>query len=316
MHLRPLVLLAILSLNSHAQRDSATLEKNLSFRYDNDFFAATDRYYTQGVFLSCVHPVIARSPSSYLLARLKDPDKAFDRITLEQEVYTPRSIRYNEGNIYYGERPFTAFFLLSHTKQTTQLAKKISLRSQLDLGFMGPSALGEQEQKGIHKALNNIEPLGWENQLSDDIIVNYRVSLSKVIVQSKFLQVMGDLTARAGSLFTDAGIGMRMRIGDAGVFPFYNSSPYKNKGVRIFFSPAVSARAVAYNATLQGGLFNRNNIYTLSSDELSRLIFQASASVAISYYKVCIGFSRSYISKEFANGLDHGWGSCMITYSF
>jgi hypothetical protein len=34
------------------------LESYIRFKYDNDFFSATDRYYTQGIQLSVIHRVI------------------------------------------------------------------------------------------------------------------------------------------------------------------------------------------------------------------------------------------------------------------
>src|SRR5688572_3917157 len=83
----------------------------VKFTYDNDFFNATDRYYTQGVRASLIHPVLKISPVFYALVSLKNSRQYFG-LTLEQDVFTPKSIRYNGGAVYNGERPFTAVFFL------------------------------------------------------------------------------------------------------------------------------------------------------------------------------------------------------------
>ena len=99
-------------------------ENYFSFVYDNDFFNATDRYYTQGIILSLVHPSLRYSPFSYTLIKLKNADRNYHGIQLEQDVFTPRTIRYNKGAIYYGERPFTALFFLSHSLTSMNSEKK------------------------------------------------------------------------------------------------------------------------------------------------------------------------------------------------
>lgn len=83
------------------------------------------------------------------------------------------------------------------------------LQTQLDLGVIGSHAKVEEEQKGIHKALNNIQPLGWENPLANDVIVNYKINLEKGFLNKKHLELMGSSTSRCGTLYNDFRLGIK-----------------------------------------------------------------------------------------------------------
>ncbi len=288
------------------------------FDYDNDFFSATDRYYTQGIRLSLAHSAIRHSPFSYALLKMPNATRYSYILHLEQDVFTPVSIRYNGGAVYYGERPFTAVAFLSHTLRSLRSDKKLALSTQLDLGILGPEALGEEEQKGIHKALNNIEPLGWENQLATDVVVNYRARIERGLISEQHVELNGLANLRVGTLYDDLNAGFFFR---AGTFhPWFASSGFDkgNPGrkFRFWFQGSASVKAVAYNATLQGGAFNKNSIYTLKAGDISRVVSELMGGIVVSYKRLSLEYSKFYITKEFKNGVDHSWGKCAATVYF
>lgn len=293
-------------------------ESYISLQYDNDFFSATDRYYTQGIKLSLINSVIRFSPVSYALVKLKKSNLNYYGLHLEQDVFTPVSIRH-EG-IFYGERPFTALFFLSHSLVSINTANKFLIETQIDLGIMGPNAKGEEEQKDIHKALDNIQPLGWENQLAQDIVVNYRAKIEKGLYNAKNLELMGSGSARLGTLYSDVGIGLNARLG---IFsPYFSSlglenNPTKRKNkFKIYGIAKATARFVGYNATLQGGLINTSSIYTLPSGDVNRIVAECSGGIVIAYKRFSVEYSKFYITPEFRKGVDHGWGKCLLTVCF
>jgi lipid A 3-O-deacylase len=303
---------------ANSQSDSATsvnaTEHYFRFNYDNDFFSATDRYYTQGIQLSFIHPMVRYSPFAHTLIKLKNSKNYFG-FHGQQECYTPRSIRVD--TIYFGERPFTGTFYISHSLTSLNNFKKILLQTQLDLGIIGSCALCENEQKAIHRALVNIQPLGWEYQLKNDVIVNYRVKFEKGIVSKPNIEMMLGTAARLGTLFTDVGIGVNARFGWFDSY-FTNLGLARNKDSRLFKMYLVTkanAKLVGYNATLQGGLFT-SSIYQLSANEISRVVFDAEAAIVVAYKRMSLEYARTYITPEFYKGVDHGWGRCVITVCF
>ena len=302
-----------------AQRDTTALENYIRLNYENDFFTATDRYYTQGIQLSIIHPIFKYSPISKTLIKLKNSSSNYYGITIEQDCFTPRSIRHN--GIFYDERPFTGVFFLSHQLTSQNFEKQIALKTQVDIGGIGKCARCEDEQKGIHRALVNIQPLGWENQLNNDIVLNYRASIEKGIINTKHLQAFAQSTVRIGTLYNDLSTGLNVRFG---IFSNYFKNlglekTYSNNSAKKFKSYIVlksNAKAVGYNATLQGGFFRHDNIYALKSNQITRLVFDAGCYAILAFKHFSVEYGYFYTSQEFEAGVDHGWGKVTFISNF
>src|ERR1051326_8418923 len=77
------------------KNDSVHQYRSFHFIYENDFFNATDYYYTQGIRYEFIFPGIKKILIVKLLPRLhKTNDEQF-KITLNQECFTPLSIRHS-----------------------------------------------------------------------------------------------------------------------------------------------------------------------------------------------------------------------------
>jgi lipid A 3-O-deacylase len=290
-------------------------ESYFNLNYDNDFFSATDRYYTQGIQVQFINRYIKYSPLSYALIPLGKRSKNYYGINMEQDCFTPKSIRYDSIN--YLERPFAATAFLSHMLTSLDAERKQLLQTQLDLGVLGPCARCEDEQKAIHKALVNIRPLGWEGQIAADYIVNYRAKYEKAMIYSKYAELMSNVSLRAGTLYTDGSFGIHLRAG--WMNPYFNNLGVAKSGGRNFqfyVFAKVNARAVGYNATMQGGLINTKSIFVVPDKDISRLVYDGTAGIHIVIKQVQLEYSRSYITPEFIRGVDHGWGRVAFTLCF
>jgi lipid A 3-O-deacylase len=300
-----------------AENDSVGIKRENYFRYnyDNDFFSATDRYYTQGVRLELILNSFVHNPLSKGMFRLKGAANYYG-IGFERDGFTPRSIRHD--SVYYGERPYACVNFLSSFIISTDQEHQQSLFSQIDLGMIGPFTRGEEEQKYIHKVLNNIQPLGWEYQIANDAVVNYTLRYEKGFFMKKHIEFIGMLGVRAGTLYDDISMGGTLRIG---ILNSYFSSPGLTKNSEgkkfqcyVFFRENV--KAVGYNATMQGGAFNKSSFYTLRVGEINRVVGTAYAGIVIAYKRVSLEYTKAYITPEFEKGLSHGWGHCNITVCF
>ncbi|MGZ3900475.1 MAG: lipid A deacylase LpxR family protein [Bacteroidia bacterium] len=304
----------------NAQQDSLNkvlVKNNRYFRfiYDNDFFCATDRYYTQGVMTEFIMPVFSKSPFSKLLICLNRQAQNYYGLRFEQDCFTPVSIRFDTLNRL--ERPYSGTFVMGHFLTTIDPLRKQRLTTELDFGIIGPCAKCEEEQKGIHKALNNIQPLGWENQLSQDVIINYTASYEKAIFSSKYIELIGYTDMRAGTLYDDIGAGLHLRFGKMNSY-FKHLGIIKNASenkFQLYFTAKAKGKIVGYNATLQGGPFS-NSIYEIAPGNVTRAVFFSYMGVVLTYKRLSLEYARTYLTKEFVTGLDHGWGRCNITVCF
>lgn len=315
-----IIFLSITCLVAKSQQDSLNKElvKNnryFSFIYENDFFSATDRYYTQGVITELIMPFVKHSPFSKILIRLNKNVQNYYGLHFEQDCFTPRSIRYDTLNRL--ERPFTGTFAVGHFLISLDPVKKQRLFTQLDIGIIGPCARCEDEQKAIHKALVNIRPLGWENQLNQDIVLNYTAAYEKGLLTGKKLELIGFSEARIGTLYDDVSAGLHMRFGKMNSY-FKHLTVVKNSAnnkFQLFFTAKSKGKLVGYNATLQGGPFSES-IHEIAPKNVTRFVFFSYLSVTLTYKRLNLEYARTYTTKEFSTGLDHGWGRCNISFCF
>ncbi|MDO8999934.1 MAG: lipid A deacylase LpxR family protein [Bacteroidota bacterium] len=301
-----------------SQTDSSSVkikqENYIRFNYENDFFSATDRYYTQGILLSFIHPIIRYSPFSRTLFQLKNAINYFG-IHAQQNCFTPKSIRID--TIMFGERPYTGTILISHSLNSLSKKKKLLLQTQLDLGGIGKCARCEDEQKAIHKGLGNIAPLSWEYQLANDFVINYNAKIEKGVIYRKKFELMSNANFRVGTLYTDFGAGLNARIGFFD--PYFNnlglSQEPESRKFKIYANVKANAKIVGYNATLQGGIFSKD-IYVIDADNVERIVFTGTAEIVMAYKRFSLTYSRTYITQEYHTGVDHSWGGIFITAAF
>jgi len=307
----------IFSFVAPAQKsDSLKKDHYFKLNYDNDFFSATDRYYTQGILAELILPGLKKNPVSRALIKLKNASQNYYGLAFEQDCFTPVSIRHN--TIYYGERPFAATMFLSNFLVSMSEEKKQRLTTSLDLGVMGSCAMCAEEQKGIHKALHNIQPLGWQFQIATDYIVNYRAKLEQGLYTAKHFEFVGFGAARVGTLYDDISLGILFRAGFMNGY-FKNlglTGQVSNKKFQLYVYANAKVSAVAYNATMQGGIFENNSVYTINTKILQRDVFIGSVGIVGAFKRFSLEYTKVYISPEFHNGLDHGWGHVVITTCF
>lgn len=312
----PILSFSIISLYAGSQLiDNSSTFSNIDnksyfrFHYDNDFFTKTDYYYTQGITLEYVHPSIHNFFLSNLLYRGKD-SLSKTGITFNLFGYTPTSI--NSDAILSGDRPFEGSMTLKIFAISTNNEKKERIATALSIGVIGPVALGEEIQTNIHKWTGNKIPKGWKNQVKNDIILNYQVNIEKELLSSEAFILNGTAELRAGTLHDRLSGGFNFIAGH-----FNNPYNYeKKKKVQYYFYGQSRVNLVGYDATMQGGIFNRKSPYTIPSGNISRITFQADAGIVLNFRKLFLEYNQSFFSKEFSTGRNHRWGGVSLGFSF
>ncbi len=300
--LRPLILTA--------QPDQAT---SLKVSYANDFFTGTDRYFTQGIRIELFARAFRKTPVRLLGTLFRENNSASYSLALQQDGYTPTSIQ--RDTLLNHDRPFCGSLFITNSEYIVFEKRKLMLHSQLSLGAIGPLALGYEEQTAIHKAINNVLPRGWKNEIQNDLILNYKLEIQQTMIHHKFLDLIHCSQIRAGTLFTDLGIGGEIR---AGLKKNWNPAAI----VRLKDPPQLFAfarsqlNAIGYNASLQGGLLNRSSVYTIAGSDIQRLVLLAEFGISASYKNIQTNYTQSYLSKEFRTGMAHQWGRFSLVIGF
>lgn len=280
------------------------------FHYDNDYFAASDRNYTQGYSFELVTPYFKNNPANYLFLQPKEVQSRYG-LAIEHIGFTPE--RYDVPEIQVGDRPFAAAIYLKSFVIATDSVNKSRFTSSFNLGIIGPAAFGGEMQIGIHEATGNKTPRGWGNQIKNDLVLNYEIGYEKQLLNYKDLfSFQAHANAKVGTLFTNASIGFNSTIGIINS-PF--SSTKNRSGFQLYAYAQPILKVVGYDTALQGGLFQRSSPYTIDSSRIERLTTQYNFGIVLKTKSLYLEYTGSILSKEFETGNTANWGGIRIGFT-
>ena len=281
------------------------------FHYENDYFTKTDEYYSQGIALEFVHPAIKRFPLSKLLWK---PFKTVTQYGISFNIlgYTPTTIL--SDSILYGDRPYNGGLSLKTFLIQADDVHHQQISTAFSIGVTGPAALGYDIQYNIHRWTKNPLPHGWEHQTKNDIIINYQLNYEKQLISAgnNFL-LNTTAEARLGTLNDKLSGGVNFMAGRFNK-RFLPVTDKKRKAEYYFYSQG-RVNFIGYDASMQGGLFNRKNPYTIAGSNITRLTFQADAGIIVNFKKLYLSYTQSFLTKEFSTGKNHRWGGVSVGFA-
>jgi len=322
-------------------RDSWTF--NLYF--ENDLFSETDQNYTNGLRASWISPDLVDyidDPSlpqwlrslNKRLTFFNSSSKGLQRnlvFAFGQTIYTPEDVL--ATNTVANDRPYAGWMFASVAFQSKNQANLDTL--QIDLGIVGPAALGQEAQDLIHDIRGFDKFQGWDNQLKNelglvllyehkqkvfnevprdgelgfDVITHAGIALGNV---ATYINAGGEV--RIGWLIPNDFGTSAVRAGGDNSAPGVNWDPrfdYPDKWGFHFFA-SFELRAVAQDIFLDGNTFR-------DSHSVSRKVLVADAAVGVSSVigRVKVSYAQVFKSKEFkSQNSGHSYGSLSLSYSF
>jgi hypothetical protein len=273
--------------------------------FDNDIFDYTDYYYTNGISLELYHPAISTSPICRILPGLRNSLNYYGLILI-QNMYTP--LKLEELNVRVGDRPFAAYLTISHQRISLSADRRRKLQSELMLGAIGPASLGGVAQDMIHTNT----PVGWVNQVKNDVVLNYSIRFDQGVYSGKRIEVAVIAGGQAGTLYDNIMTGLYFQVGKTNdrYGSLFQTTPHQKtfKGrIRYYFSLDAKTKLVMYDATLQGGMFNRESIYRLTSDQVKHSVFTGTAAVGLGLGRYSLEAEQVFLTPEFEGGRHHFW---------
>lgn len=310
-----LATIAILAIvyGSYAQE----YKNEFGFKSDNDAYLwyGQDRYYTNGLFVYFRHAIDQQQLKGKL-------EKVTYEISAGQKMYNPLSGYRPDPTTH--DRPFAAH--LFGGIQTNFFYKNESLlKFGLNVGTVGPDALGEDAQDLLHSIVGFYEVQGWNYQIANNFAANANVQFAKLLHRSSdnVVDFTLDTYANVGTTYNGAGIGVVFRAGD--INQLFNSAHYnagisngskteKLKKKEFYFYAKPQLNYVAYDATVQGSLFNDDSPVTFG---VKPLVFAQSLGFNYSSPRFTIDYSVIFQSKEIkSTAKAHQYGSISMYYRF
>lgn len=185
-----------------------------------------------------------------------------------QELYTPSDIKLPPEMIGPPDHPYAGWLYGGFFKEMHQ-ASGARLSAGVDIGCLGPCAGGDWTQTQFHRVIDQPLPRGWSRQVRNEIGIVLHADIAPVRwMHGRSVDLTPSMNARFGNIFTDAGAGLLLRAGRLNMLP--------GQATAHAFLRA-DARAVGYNATLQGGYFSKDDPHTVKP---KRFVGEAQIGVA------------------------------------
>ncbi|MBC7912765.1 MAG: lipid A deacylase LpxR family protein, partial [Pyrinomonadaceae bacterium] len=255
-------LISIISISiSNTFSQTKPHKSEFGFRSENDAYLALgqDRYYTNGLFLT-----YRRATDQSKLT--KSVNKIIWEAEAGQKMYNAQSG--SIPDIKYVDRPFAAYLYAGGSLNWLYNSEN-TLKVTLQLGTVGPSALGKEAQTLLHDIGGFYTIKGWETQIKDELGINAEIEYNKFLYRVKSNDVDFTLTSFAGIGNTFSGIGAGILFRAGSINPLFNSASTNSTISNNAPSTSVNEREsflyakpllqyVAYDATTEGGLFRND----------------------------------------------------------
>lgn len=185
---------------AHDQTDHG----NLSLTFENDLFALTDRYYTNGVNILWMFPLPENAGENFTRAV---------RLSLGQIMYTPSDITLekNEKDRLYAGIAYLGAGLEQRFSSHSNLF-------QMEFGVVGPNSFAGDMQEFVHWLFKLKTPRGWDDQLNAGPVFTIWGSHKRRIAAGSFrrdwsFEILGHLGGSIGNVVTAAAGGLELRAG-------------------------------------------------------------------------------------------------------
>ncbi|MBU1010006.1 MAG: lipid A deacylase LpxR family protein [Bacteroidetes bacterium] len=285
--------------------------------FENDVFTNTDLYFTNGTQLTLIHPVFQHLKLAGGLPGLGKSSLNHYGMKLRQNLYT--SIDPEATAIDRHDRPFAGILYVSFFKISTRADLKLRWQSEVIIGTVGSGSLAHTVQQSLHQK----EPVGWDFQIKNDILLNYNMQLEKGIVASRQFEAIAQGGLMAGTYATNGSVAFQFRFGK--FRPYFNDLSFAAQGIAsernatdwqywVFINPG--ARFVLYDVTLNGGVFNRNSPHTFGFADTKHLVGNIETGFVVAYKGIGLQSSLTAISPEFKRGMSHKWGAFKLFFNF
>jgi hypothetical protein len=295
----------------------------IGIQTDDDSYLAqgSDRYYTAGNFAYFRHALNVKDTS-----RLRNKILGFE---FGQKLYSPHS-----GSIdftgaddpKYIDRPFAAYLYVGSTLNLLYKDES-NLKLGVQIGIVGPAAIGKPIQEFVHRAFGLYKPSGWEYQVDNNLELNLSAEYNRLLARASWADVSLTSYANLGNGFTGAGIGPMFRLGDFN--QLFNSESTQSTAIKsrsftplnsreLFFYYKPQFNVVAYDATIQGSLFgsksSNSSEVTLNPE---RLIFSNQLGIGYSGKRFVIDAAAIFHTKDVKEMVQaHQWGTVTLLYRF
>ncbi len=305
------------------------------FQLENDLFSGSDRHYTNGIRLSWTSPdepkgFVRRNLGKAVGAVARHDDVDDERkhtrygLSLGQNMFTPEDRE--RSDLIVEDRPYAGWLYgaVSMHTVTEKGGRRSDLESvELQLGVVGPWALGKQGQDLVHEIRLMDKFEGWSNQLDNEpglLLLYERKWRLGDALDLGFVQVdaIPHAGAGLGNVLTQVNLGGAARMGwrlpeDFGppslIRAMMPLDGLNERDWSFYLFASVDGRYVAHNIFLDGNTFRDSH-----SVDREDWVGDIALGATLALGRVKIAYSSAVRSREFeGQSQDSRFGSLSIS---
>jgi len=297
--------------------NAQTYKNEFGFKSDNDSYLGqgSDRYYTNGLFINFRHAMDQQKLREGL-------EKKTYEISAGQKMYN--SYSGYAPDPAFQDRPFAGYLYVEGAMNWFYSNESI-LKASAQIGTTGPNSLAEDGQELLHRVVGFYDLEGWDYQIRNELAVNLSAQYSRLLTRTadNAVEFSFEGYANLGTTFSGAGAGILFRTGNLN--QLFNSA-YTNAVIgnnaktkalvkrEFFFYAKPQLNLAAYDATIQGSMFNNNSPVTFDQKPL---VFAQQLGVDYSSQRFTVDFGVVFKTKEVkSTARAHQWGSISMFYRF
>ncbi len=199
-----------------AQNDSLKYNqvRFIKLNQSNDLFTywyQSDKYFTDGVDIELAHPIFNIKIADKILYGFDTKFKDYS-LSINQDMYTPENTKIR--TIDSNDRPYAGQIYFTYAKYSNRFFEGKKIISSVFIGIQGPFAKAGEAQNFAHDVFNNSSINGWDNQISNGLILDYDVSYNSIIpLSSPVNELHYFVNAHIGTLNSSAEVGYRFIFG-------------------------------------------------------------------------------------------------------
>ena len=277
---------------------------NFHVTLENDM-GRSDRHYTHGTRFF----YLSDSAPSWVDRFFKDKNKRLG-YGVAQYMYTPSDITIAE--LIEDDRPYGGWLYLENILFVRD--NKTMDMFGVDIGVTGKASGAGDTQKFIHKLTHSTDPKGWDNQIEEELGINFLYQ-KKYRWRWEHVDIIPHGGVTIGNIYTYLNAGGTVRVGcnipdNFGYLKMEPAARVKKLGAYLFVG--VDGRLVGRNIFLDGNTFEDSH-----SVDKERLVGDLSVGTGMIFGNFELIYSRNFRSKEF-KGQDecNGFGTLVLSWDF
>lgn len=296
---------------------------SIGLAIENDIVAGSDRDYSSGIKLVYAFPEDKGGKLARIFLGADGGDRSRLIVGAGQNIYTPKTYRLPVPPP--GEHPYAGWLYLDGALIVERDGGNIIDFLGASVGVVGPAALGEDAQRTLHRLVNDVDPLGWDNQLRNEpglaISFDRQWKYRAGFAENLEFEASPFAGASAGNILTEGRAGIMFRIGedlknDLGPVRVRSSIPNggidRRSGVAWSVFGGAAARAVARNIFLDGNTFRDG-----PSVDKEILVGEFQAGFSLGFGRFNLSYTQVWRTRQYETEPDgHGFGALSLSRRF